>query len=193
MQLPPAFLSLPDLPVCRILPDMAKRNPHFMFTGEQYLAHSQGRQVRAMPLRINSAFLYKQKQQAHLCHWAMTGLNKGKFAEAKSSANRKFWLYTSSAICSAAPARLSGKLPDFPKKLWREAGKGAIFYSKQVPCLLCSSFSIVYLLVSKLKSFPTMTYNPSSRTAYCAQREISWDTGKELTFFFSLKKNDPFF
>lgn len=33
-----------------------------------------------------------------------------------------------------------------------------------------------------------MTLNPSSRTAYCAQREISWDTGKELTFYFPLKK-----
>lgn len=33
-----------------------------------------------------------------------------------------------------------------------------------------------------------MTYNPSSRTARCTQRERSWDTGKELTFFFSLKK-----
>lgn len=117
MQLPPVFLSLPDLPVCRILPHVAKCSPNFMFIGEQYLANPQNRQGRAMPNRINTAFLQNQKQQPYLCHWAVTGRNKGKFAEAKISTNRKFWLYMSSAICSAAPARLSGKLPDFPKKL----------------------------------------------------------------------------
>lgn len=80
------------------------------------------------------------------------------------------------AICSAAPARLSVKLPDFAKKLWKEAGEraAAIFYSDASSAFSAFFFDIIYLLVFKLKSF--------SITLPARQHTLHWTEENKLVY-----------